>query len=175
MSDERRIGVARDDAEPRKLGIGREYDDVILLCKLRMAELDITFAELDHVSGVQPGYSAKVIGPCPWTVLGPVSWGKIMAALCIKWVAYDDPKAMEKMRAKLTKRRRPAREQRIGSIPWLFTPLSAEQANVLRKAKVPAWKRRQIARKAARARWRRVKSMPDVLDQRLAIAAPSAK
>lgn len=145
-------------AEPRRIAVAREYDDVVAACRTRMGELGITFATLDDLSGVQSGYSAKLIGPEPTKNLGPMSFGAIMGALCMKWIAVEDPEALRRMRSRLSKRERPAHMPSIVSIPWLFNPLTAEKARELGVSKLTPMQRSTIARRAAVIRWERVRA-----------------
>lgn len=140
--------------EPRVIAVVREYQDLIAACRVRMTELGITFATLDEVSGVQVGYSAKLIGPTPCKNIGPMSFGSLVGALRMKLVAVEDEDALATLNRRLEKRLRPARILRIGSIPWLITPLRAQELNKTRTNKLSAKRRKEIGRKAIKSRWR---------------------
>jgi hypothetical protein len=147
--------------DPRTLAIVREYDDLIVAIRARMDELEMTFDILDHRSGVQAGYSAKILGPTPSKCFGPVSLGCILGALGMKMVLLEDAAAAKNRRSKLEKRRvaknmRPQPMQN-GIFLRFMTPLRARELNAIRWAKVPPHERRRIARKAAQARWRRAR------------------
>jgi hypothetical protein len=86
----------------------RSYDDLIVVARARMDDaLEITFETLDHLSGVQSGYSAKLLGPGPdhCKTLGPVSFCAIMGALGMKLLAVEDAAAMARVRQRLVKRK----------------------------------------------------------------------
>ena len=87
------------------IAIVREYRDLIAAARVRMAQLDITFETLDTVSGVQAGYSAKLLGPEPSKGLGKMSFGAIMGALGIKLAVVEDAEALARVRDRLVKRR----------------------------------------------------------------------
>ncbi len=140
----------------------RDYDDLVAAANARMAELGITFATLDAVSGVQEGYSAKLLGAiCERKRMkhfGPMSFGAIFGALRVKFVMVEDPNATKNLAARLQKRRYRGKMLRMASIPWLFTPLTARKLNEMRQKKLGSKRRRAIARHAAVVRWDRVKA-----------------
>ncbi len=70
-----------------------------------MIELDVTFEVLDAVSGVQSGYSAKLLGPNPSKRFGVMSFSAIMGALGMQLVAVVDEAALDRLRPRLVKRR----------------------------------------------------------------------
>jgi hypothetical protein len=87
------------------IAIVRGYDDLLSAARARMAQLDITFATLDAVSGVASGYSAKLLGPEPCKRFGEMSLGAIMGALGLKLAVLDDPEALAQVRDRLVERR----------------------------------------------------------------------
>lgn len=89
------------------LGIVRTYDDLLAVARARMAQFSITFETLDAVSGVQPGYSAKLLGPKPTKRFGAMSYPAIMGALGIQLVAVDDANVLALLQHRLVKRQRP--------------------------------------------------------------------
>ena len=141
--------------EPRTLAVVREYDELIAAVRARMEELEMTFDILDHRSGVQVGYSAKVLGPTPSKRFGPVSLGCILGALRMKMVLVDDPAAVQNHRRKHEKRRMAAIVRPMVRIPWLLTSDRARELNEIRWRKVPAEERRRIAIEMNRVRWGR--------------------
>lgn len=94
------------DATPA-LGIVREYADLLAVARAQMARLSITFETLDVVSGVQSGYSAKLLGPRPSRRFGRMSLPAIMGALGIALVAIEDADALARVRKRLVKRKMP--------------------------------------------------------------------
>ena len=53
------------------------YTGLLDAVRARMAQLELTYEILDHLSGVQVGYSSKILGPRPVKAFGPVSLGAI--------------------------------------------------------------------------------------------------
>ena len=88
----------------RPNAIVKDYDHLRAAARARMAQLQITFETLDAVSGVQSGYSAKILGPKPSRNFGPMSLSTIFSALGMKLVAVEDPEALAQIRHRLVKR-----------------------------------------------------------------------
>jgi hypothetical protein len=99
----------------REIAVVKEYADFLAFARACMAQLGIAFETLDDVSGVQSGYSAKVIGPNPCKNFGPVSFISIFGALALKLVAVEDPEAMALLRHRLVPRQRDPRSKRKGA------------------------------------------------------------
>jgi hypothetical protein len=70
-----------------------------------MAELDITFETLDEVSGLQHGYSHRLLGPRPCRSIGMVSLIPLLTTLGIKLIAVEDAEAIERLRPRLVPRK----------------------------------------------------------------------
>jgi hypothetical protein len=87
----------------------RSYDDLIVVARARMTELLITYETLDAVSGVQPGYAAKLLCPGRLKTFGPMSFCAIMGALGIKLIAVEDLEAVARLRHRWTPRQAPPR------------------------------------------------------------------
>ena len=94
-----------DASQP--LGVVRDYKDLIAVVRARVAALEITLETLDAVSGVQSGYSAKILGPNPTKNFGQLSLGAIMGALGLQLLAVDDREALTRVQGRLVKRRAP--------------------------------------------------------------------
>ena len=109
---------------PQAIATIHSYDDLIAVARARMDALEITFATLDSISGVQEGYSAKLLGPGHCKTLGPVSFCSIMAALGMKLLAVEDPEAMARVRQRLVKRK----YRRDRATHWRQRPATAAAA-----------------------------------------------
>jgi hypothetical protein len=88
-------------SEPRQLGIATEYLHMVEICRRRMAERGMTFDDLDRWAGEPKGYSAKVLGHkagLPYHQhrfkFNQASFGPMMGALGIMWIAVEDQAAM---------------------------------------------------------------------------------
>jgi hypothetical protein len=87
------------------LAVVRNYNDLIAAVLARKQNLGITFEVLDAVSGLQEGYSCKLLGPGRKKKLGPLSFDCILAALGMKLVAVEDEEALARVRNRLTPRK----------------------------------------------------------------------
>lgn len=145
----------------------RCYDDLIDAMRARVAELGITMQTLDELSGLQPGYSAKLLGPARIKTLGPMSFDALLGALALELVPQSDINAAQKMEARWEARERPIPSvgKRLSmAAERRFTPLIAREMGrrggkksaEIRMTEWPQEKRRRIAKKAAKARWRKL-------------------
>jgi hypothetical protein len=90
---------------PRQIAVVRDYDSLVEAIRARVAELGITLGTLDHISGVQSGYSAKVLAPTRIKNLGGMSFGALLGALALQLVAVEDSAALGRVRGRLTPRK----------------------------------------------------------------------
>lgn len=157
----------------------RSMPDLIQALRNRRDELQLTHETIDDISGLQAGYTSKLLAPKPIKNLGPMSFECILGALGLAVVVVEDPEQIARIEWQWTKRRRPKRK--MLALPPPSMPLSIEhqvpaeiqvtpalqrllsnpewmkeiglRGNHARNAKLSPWKRRVIARKAAKARW----------------------
>lgn len=143
-----------------QVGIARSYDELIDALRARAEQLRISRSSLDEIMKTLPdGYASKLLGPVPVRSLGRVSLGPMIAALGLAIVLVEDEKAMariaghvgtrdEKEALKATMRGR-------ACIRWEASKMGPAR----RKGGKNRWlgvskaKRRELARKAAVARW----------------------
>lgn len=146
----------------------RCYDDLIDCFRRRKDELGLTMETLDRLTQLAPGYCAKVLGDAQVKKLGKDSFDEFMQALALQLHPAPDLAFAQKMerRWEENQRERPlGGEHARVSMRALnrFTPIVVRIRNAAiapkggkaRAAKLSAKRRTQIARKAARARWRR--------------------
>lgn len=132
-------------------------DEVALVEALRKRadQLNVSRTELDRVSGMAPGYCAKLLCLPPMRYFGPQSFWNVAGAMGLAVLLVEDPVATARFSAKMQPRNRRAVRHlaivRSGKVPWLFTPEKAREMTARRIAKVPEWKRIAIAKKASRA------------------------
>jgi hypothetical protein len=92
-------------------------------CRARMRALDITHETLDGLAGIQPGYSAKLLGPRPHRKIGLLTFPLLLGALGLALVAVEDAEQMARIRSRLVPRKYPKpevphwRNQRAASLP----------------------------------------------------------
>lgn len=132
------------------------YDVLHSVLRKLWQERQISAEALDDLSGVQTGYSAKVLGPNPSKRLGPISWS-ILTVLGVKLVVVEDAKARASMESRFVPKREVRSVERPGltvdeRVKAFFSSTGAAGGRA-RKERLSPRRRSQIARRAARARW----------------------
>ncbi|WGR91851.1 hypothetical protein MTX26_15935 [Bradyrhizobium sp. ISRA443] len=92
--------------------------ELVQLLRERRNELDITHETIDDISGLQSGYTGKLLSPVPIKQLGAVSLGAMLGALALKIVRIElveDPEQADRMRPRWTPRKRPRFENTRGA------------------------------------------------------------
>jgi hypothetical protein len=144
----------------RVLGEFETYGQLHDILRLRASDLKISRLDLDEVSGLQPGMSAKLLSPRPLKRLGPTSMPLLAAALGIKFlVAVDDEKtaALQRRIAAGT-----IGTKRDGAMHTAATHFSlshrflrkiARKGGLVSRARLSPAEASARGRKAANARW----------------------
>jgi hypothetical protein len=96
------------------------------ICR-RKSELNLSYEQLDHCSGVQPGYSAKLLGPTPSKRFGEISLGAILGALAIKIVVTVDKEQEARMVNRWQPREVAVTDHLAGAAPRCDTPAASYQ------------------------------------------------
>jgi hypothetical protein len=156
--------VSAPGTERRQIAIVSDYLGLIAALRARADELRISRESLDHLTGLQSGYSGKLLAPVPIRMLGRISLGPMLAALGMSIVLVEDLSALRKIQSQLTKRLKP-RLDASGAMP---TGKSKKRRGVFRGnsewGKLMAARRVALqtdkersdsARHAARIRWGR--------------------
>jgi hypothetical protein len=158
----------RMTAPGRQIAIVRSYDELIDALRARALELGATREAIDDVSGLQKGYSAKVLAPAAPKGLGRISMGPILNALGVMLVMTEDADAIARYTKRLGTGNLSYMLNGAKNAPVIFKfslrhmKKIASRSAAGRMKKIPAWKRRAIARKAARARWRSIRAAAQV-------------
>lgn len=148
--------------EERRIAICTSYVELMDAIRARADELGVTRETLDAVSGLQAGYSSKLLAPVPIRSLGPTSLGPMLGALGLAIVVVEDHAMLAKVQGRLAKRQRPVLDASDGMLPlkrkkrrgyWRKNEAWSSILNSRRMLILPASKRSAIARKAARTRW----------------------
>jgi hypothetical protein len=141
------------------------YDGLHAILRQRADELQISRELIDEISGMQPGYSSKLLSVSKTKMLGAVTMPLLLPALGLKLQVVEDPEAMERIRSRLTPRNASqARMQTVKAgryghlISKRFLRSIAFLGGRAYAQKVPAKRRREIARNAALARWKDIKA-----------------
>jgi hypothetical protein len=140
---------------PRQLAEATDYHELIAAFRNRAAELQVSGETIDEVAGLPCRYAAKLLGPNAVRRVGAISLGPLLGALGIKLVVVEDENALRQLGSRLKKRN--SNLVRAGSVHVVLTDRfmrkirkigGANSRKYLGKRKV-----KQLARKAARARW----------------------
>jgi hypothetical protein len=89
---------------PRVLGTATDYGTLIGLLRARADELAVSRQCLDHVSGLQDGYSAKLLSAIPKKALGRTSLCLLLSALAVKLAVVEDSDQLAAISGRLEKR-----------------------------------------------------------------------
>jgi hypothetical protein len=144
------------------------YTQLMDALRERVSELKITLETAHSITGLQSGYSAKLLAPVPLRALGRVSLGPLLTCLGLKLVVVEDLDAFKRIESRLTKRRRPLRDasDMLATKKWQRSrfpggPEFASFMNARRTFKLDPSERSAIARTAANARWQKVRAVGD--------------
>lgn len=125
--------------------------------------LGISDKALDDLAGLTEGYANKLLGPTRYKNLGVTTLPLITGALAVKWVMMVDETQIQRMADRWEGRneqrvrienRRPSKELLERSKPHVLKA-HLKAANTARNAMLSSEQRSAIARKAAKARWRK--------------------
>jgi len=154
----------------------RSMPELIDALRARAHELQLTHQTIDSVAGLQDGYTSKLLAPKAIKNLGPVSFEAMLGALGLAVVVVEDPEQVKRVEGRWTKRERPARRpasitasiehevpmtlqvtpafKRLLDRPDFLQRLTSAGGKA-RAEKLSPFRRRMIAKKAARTRWNR--------------------
>jgi hypothetical protein len=88
--------------ELRPLALVREYPELVEALRARAEELNVSRETIDSVSGLQSGYSAKLLSQVKG--VGRVSLGPLLGSLGLVIILAEDPAALAKVRDRLVPR-----------------------------------------------------------------------
>jgi hypothetical protein len=91
------IAPAPIEVHGRVLARFSDYDGLHRAIAARAAALQLTRAEIDHLSGNQDGYTAKVLAPTQYRKFGPVSLGNTVGALGCYLLLIEDETETQKL------------------------------------------------------------------------------
>lgn len=151
--------------------------ELVEAIRRRRDELNISHETIDTIAGLQSGYTSKLLGPLQLKGFSHMSLGAVLGALGIGLVVIEDPEAVAKVCNRWQKRKRPQRLQpsislsmpnEVPSEMQITPELQAQLAikvrmramglrgNLKRNQRLSPWKRKVLARRAAKARWNKV-------------------
>lgn len=131
----------------------QHYAGLLAAFRARLAELDVSYGEIEAAARLPERYLAKVVCSPPKRLIHPYTLFNIIAALRLQMQLVPDLSAQPAFR----RRRRKVMLSRPSNVT--FTPdqmrMNGIKGGHARVRRLSAARRRAIARKAARARWRR--------------------
>jgi hypothetical protein len=148
---------------PRRIAVVSDLAGLHKAIREWVAELNVSRATIDHVGGLPDGHASKLLAPAPLKHFGHVSLGLMLGACGLDlWVIVNDEK-LQQLGSRLTRRQSKRWMLANGKDDFLIVKKvsygelvrRAKAGGLARALRLPPWKRKQIARRAARARWRR--------------------
>jgi hypothetical protein len=139
----------------------RSVDDMADGLKWMKDTLGISDKLCDELAGLTEGHVNKLLGPTRYKKLGATTIPLVSGALGVKWVMMVDEDQMQRMEGRWEARREqyvqplaraPSKQLLERAKPHVLSQLSA-LGNAARSAMLPEKQRKEIARKAAKARW----------------------
>ncbi len=129
----------------------------------RVEDINVTRMSIDEVGGFAPGYAAKVLCNPPMKILGRDSvgrdgLGKMLKASGLALIVVVDDERFAVVKGDHTLRKHKRRQPPNGSMArphWLISRDSSANMQKMRNEKLSPKQRKAIARKAAKARWKR--------------------
>lgn len=82
----------------------------------RRDALNISHETLDLISGLQSGYTGKLLAPKPIKNLGSMSFGALLGAMGLAVIVIEDPQAVARVRHLWQPRKRPQRLEKPGAL-----------------------------------------------------------
>lgn len=144
-------------SEPQR---ARHYAEMLNVIRARVAHLGITHETLDSISGLQGGYSSKVLCRPPIKHMSGFMMFLVLEALGLQTTVTENCEALKRIRTRLSKRKLP----RMLSPPGIvvlnpdFLRINGRKGGRARLHTLSQKRRSAIARKAAKIRWSRAQS-----------------
>jgi hypothetical protein len=156
--------VLLDAAADKVIAVVRRHQDIADVFRLMKERLGLTNEFCDDAGGLAKGHCDKILGPSESKNWGPTTFDLFCEMFAVEFRVHVDLEAAKRMLAVWEGRERPlypdAKVARISkkliarAKPHVLRDLS-RVGNAARNAMLPGEHRSKIARKAARARWRK--------------------
>lgn len=143
----------------RQIAIVKDYDELMAALRGRVDELKITRLQLDEALSTLPdGYASKLLAPVPIRALGRVSLGPMLQTLGLAIVIVEDLSSVRRIASQRTRAIRARETMPAKKRKTKRGFRGSEMGRLLRARQILLHdpnKRRRIARRAARIRWKR--------------------
>jgi hypothetical protein len=146
----------------------RSYDDLHAILREVAVKRKLTRNGLDVIAGLASGHSSKLLAPVPIKRMGPSTLEPMLGALGVKLIVVSDPDALTRFAARVADNAadKPVKECEP-AIPSKFVKavlerVRAKQRKIARRggyaraASMSPERRSQVARRAAKALWRKL-------------------
>lgn len=140
----------------RIIATARDYGELIKGIRAYVESIGASRASIDELSGLPAGYTSTLLATSPARSLGRTSMGPLLGALGLMLLIATDPQTARNPR-RMPKRNESQVRHRHKPAAWLFTPERAREARSKAVSSLTPARRRQIARRAIRARWKRAR------------------
>jgi hypothetical protein len=158
----RQVTFSNISSSPRVVATAGNYLGLIAALRARIAELGISYATLDAIAGWTDTYATKLLAEEPQKYFGPMSFDAMLGSLGIKIALVEDPAKLEKVKKNRDFVPRQLALPTTGKHAYVVQRKTREnmremsrEAARARMEKIPPRKRSALARKAAKARWRK--------------------
>ena len=138
------------------LGEVTTYSDLHMLLRARANDLQLSREELDSISGLQPGYTAKLLSPRPMKRLGVTSMPLLLSALGVKLVLMVDDEKTAALQSRITMHPRKASAVRSAvcySVSQRFLRRIGRKGGSNSRANMSPRQASALGKRAAQARW----------------------
>jgi hypothetical protein len=135
-----------------------DYNEMINSLRLRAADLNLSGADADRISGLPERYAQKLLGPGQVRRLGACSLGPFLGALCLKGQFVVDEEAERRLKNRVRARNvsyaRPTQTYvTVTNRKWSKIQ---KLGNLARWSGVPPQQRSDMMRALTLKRWRRL-------------------
>ena len=145
-----------EKSPPRVLAEVRDYDGLHAALRARADQLEVSRLCIDDLTGLQSGYTAKLLAPVPIKRIGLQSLGPLLTVLGLRLLVAEDAETMRQFAPRLEKRQRASVRVASGKRRKKRPKLGPEWArlmNARRSLLLSPTKRKRIAKHAALVRW----------------------
>lgn len=147
------------------IAVVRRHQDVTEVFRMMKERLGLTNAFIDDAGGLTDGHTDKILGPSESKSWGPTTFDLFCEMFAIEFHVHVDMAAVKRMEAVWEGRKRPAEYSETKRVSAKLLEKAKphvlrahlKAANTARNAMLSCEHRSQIARKAAKARWRKVR------------------
>ena len=143
-----------------------EYAAMQEFFRRRAEELGLSRQTIDRLANFTPGLASKILAPTPIKRIGHEHIGPLCAALAVSWVPVVDEQSLAEIERRISRGDTDKRNGNLAlhalvSVPARsrrFMRRMASKGGKARAAKLSPKRRSQIARKAARALWAKLRA-----------------